>query len=79
MIMTKQYFRSSSHRNEQALVQIMEKQNRLEHLHDQPGVLPKKCFEIVCSKCGRTGHNRLTCSADADTSLTGIENSSPHE
>ena len=74
-IMTKQYFRSSNHKSEQALVQIMEKQNRLEYLRDQ-GVQPAKCFEVVCSKCGHTGHNQRTCSADA---VTNVENSLPHE
>ena len=32
--MTKEYFRSTSHHGKAALRQIMEKQNRLEHLSD---------------------------------------------
>ena len=32
--MTKHYFRSTSHQNEKALVQLMQKQNRLEFLTD---------------------------------------------
>jgi len=31
-IMTKDYFRSANHQNEQCLIQILQKQNRLEHL-----------------------------------------------
>ena len=59
-IMTKDYFRATSHRGEAALRQIMEKQNRLEHLSDL-GAQTTKCFSITCSNCGRSGHNRLTC------------------
>ena len=33
-ITTKDYFRSTHHRGEQALLQIMQKQNRIEHLRD---------------------------------------------
>ena len=50
-VMTKEYFRSTSHHGEAALRQIMEKQNRLEHLSDL-GSQTKKCFSIVCSNCG---------------------------
>ena len=59
-IMTKEYFRSTSHHGEAALRQIMEKQNRLEHLSDL-GSQTKKCFSIVCSNCGGSAHNKLTC------------------
>ena len=35
--MTKDYFRSSSHRGQECLTQILEKQNRLEHLEHRGG------------------------------------------
>ena len=60
-MMTKQYFRGTCHRNDEALIQIIQKQNRLEHLRDS-GALAPKCFEIRCSNCSQTGHNKLTCS-----------------
>lgn len=59
-IITKSYFRCTNHRGEQALIQIMEKQNHIEHLQDI-GVTRKKCFEIACQNCGKAGHNRCTC------------------
>ena len=58
-IMTRQYFQATSH-DEHALKQIMEKQNRLEHLRDL-GAQTSKCFEMTCSKCKGKGHNKLTC------------------
>ena len=58
--MTKIYFRSTSHRGEEALKQIMEKQNRLEHLGDADA-RPAKRFVIRCSNCSEGGHNMLTC------------------
>lgn len=60
-VVTKDYFRSSNHKGEQALLQIMQKRNRLEHLHDS-GVQVPKVFDITCSNCKEKGHNRLTCS-----------------
>ena len=59
-IVTKQYFQSSNHRGQQALSQIMEKQNRLEHMRDI-GIVPQKKFEMTCKNCSMKGHNRLTC------------------
>ena len=59
-IMTKHYFRSTSHQNEKALVQLMQKQNRLEFFTDKNAKLPKH-HEIVCSNCKQSGHNKLTC------------------
>lgn len=60
-MMTKEYFCATCHRNDEALIQIIQKQNRLEHLHDS-GAMAPKCFEIRCSNCSQTGHNKLTCS-----------------
>lgn len=57
-IVTKHYFRSTSHQNEKALA-LMQKQNRLEMLTDKNVKLPKH-HEIVCSNCKQSGHNKLT-------------------
>lgn len=58
--MTKDYFRATSHRGEQCLIQILQKQNRLELLETK-AVKRKKRFDITCSLCKEHGHNRLTC------------------
>lgn len=58
-ITTKDFFRSTNHKGEAALQQIMEKQNRLEYLRDQ-GSCPKKAFRVQCSICKVAGHNKLT-------------------
>ena len=58
--MTKNFFQSSCLRGEQALQQLFEKQNRIEHLNDI-GAKRQKTFEIECSNCGGHGHNWLTC------------------
>ena len=59
-VMTKHYFRSTSHQNEKALMQIMQKLNRIEHLQDSNACLPKH-HEIACSNCKQHGHNMLSC------------------
>ena len=61
--MTKDYFRATCHRNEQALIQILQKRNRIEHMKDT-GTVPRKHHSVSCSCCGEEGHNRLTCSGD---------------
>ena len=38
-IMTKEFFRATCHRNEDALIQIIQKQNRLEHIRDNGDLL----------------------------------------
>ena len=43
-IVTKQHFQSSNHGGQQALSQIMEKQNRLEHMRDI-SIVPQKRFK----------------------------------
>lgn len=58
---TKNFFRTTYHRGEAALQQLIEKQNRLEHLSDL-GAKRQKRFEVTCSNCNQTGHNKLTCS-----------------
>ena len=60
-IMTKDYFRSTSHRGQECLTQILQKRNRIEHLETH-GAKRKKQHEVSCSNCNREGHNRLTCS-----------------
>jgi len=65
-ITTKQYFRATNHKGEIALHQIMEKQNRLEHLRDTD-TQTQKVFSICCSNCGDYGHNKLTCSQPCKT------------
>ena len=59
-VITKSYFRASNHQGDTALRQILEKQNRIEHL-ESIGVKKVKVFDISCSNCGNEGHNRLTC------------------
>ena len=59
-VVTKNFFRSSCQRDE-ALKQLIEKQNRIEHLNDT-GKKRAKLFEVECSNCTKHGHNRLTCS-----------------
>ncbi len=59
-IMTKDYFRCTSHHGDDALLQIMRKQNRLEHLRDMEAEA-SMCFEITCSNCRKPGHNKLSC------------------
>ena len=56
MTMTKQYFRATNHKGQDALRQIMEKQNRLCYLGDH--VKHQKCFETTCSNCHKTGHKK---------------------
>ena len=59
-IMTKIYFRASSHRGVQALRQVVEKRNRIEYLSDVDHKRSNK-FSITCNNCNQTGHNRLSC------------------
>ena len=61
-LMTKDYFRSTSHRGEQCLKQILQKQNRIEHLENMGAKRPKK-NDITCSNCRVQGHNKWTCQA----------------
>lgn len=60
-LVTKDYFRSSSHRGQECLVQILQKQNRIEDLENS-GAKRKKRFEVTCSVCGSKGHNKTSCS-----------------
>ena len=57
--MTKDYFRSSSHRG-QCLVQILQKQNSLKHLEHTGGKREKR-FSVTCGNCNEKGHNTISC------------------
>lgn len=57
---TKDYFRSSSHRGQECLTQVLQKQNRLEHL-EHVGEKRGRRFSVTCSHCGEKGHNKITC------------------
>ena len=59
-VMTRHYFRSTSHQNEKALTQLMQKLNRIEHLKDSNASLPKH-HEGTCSNCKQCGHNMHSC------------------
>ena len=60
-ITTKYYFRSTHHKGEQALRQLMEKQNRIDELRESQAKRPKH-HDIKCYNCSDEGHNKLTCS-----------------
>ena len=57
---TKSYFRSTNHRKVYALSQLMDKQNRVEHLENlnTPDLMN---HGAVCSTCKQRGHNVRTC------------------
>ena len=57
-VVTKTYFRCTNHRGEK---EIMEKQNRMEHMQDL-GVKTKKCLVLPAKLWN--GHNRRTCASD---------------
>ena len=59
-VMTKHYFRAMSHQNEKALLQLIQKQNRIEHLKDM-GAQPGKHHSISCNNCSEIGHNMCSC------------------
>ena len=63
-IMTKDYFRSSSHKGQECLTQILQKQNRLEYL-EHSGAKRIKKFTVACSECNAKGHNKTSCPSRA--------------
>ena len=63
-IVTKSYFRSTNHQGEKALLQVMQRQNRMNFMSDN-GVSIQKRNDITCSRCGINGHNKRTCSSQA--------------
>ena len=56
---TKDYQRSSNHRDVEALKQILEKKNRIEYLEDHMYVRKKRT--VHCSICKKPGHNCKGC------------------
>ena len=59
-VMTKHYFRATSHQNEKALLQLIQKQNRIEHLKDM-GAQPGRHHSVSCNNCSEIGHNMHFC------------------
>ena len=59
-VVTKHYFRATSHQNEKALLQLIQKQNRIEHLKDM-GAQPGKHHSVSCNNCSEIGHNMRSC------------------
>lgn len=59
-ITTKHFQWSSSHRDEDALKQVLEKRNRIENLEDSGHSRMKQILK--CSKCNEPGHNKRSCS-----------------
>ena len=57
--LTKNFFRSTNHRDKDALKQMLHKLNRLEELRDS-GCCRSKTVH-VCSVCNNSGHNARTC------------------
>jgi len=62
-VMTKDYFCSTGHQGEQVLIQIVQKQNRIEYLRDRDANLPKH-HEIKCMNCCAAGHNKTSCTSE---------------
>lgn len=57
---TSLFFRSTNHRNTEAFIQVVQKQNRLTYLsvYDDDDVK----YKVSCSRCGKqNGHNKRTC------------------
>ena len=59
-VMTKDYFRSTCHRGEECLLQILQKRNRLEYLQAM-GAKRTRQQTVSCSNCQQKGHNMWTC------------------
>jgi len=55
-VSTKEFQRASNHRDFEALQQMLEKRNRLEHLKDNDNAPVKNTQK--CSRCGKSGHNK---------------------
>jgi len=57
--LTKDYFRSTNHRDSDALKQMLLKPNRIEDLTDRECTRSKNLY--TCRICKHTGHNARTC------------------
>lgn len=62
---TKDFFRSTNQRGLDALTQIVQKRNRMEHLEDLGCQTKTRTFN--CSNCAAQGHNILTCMSECNT------------
>lgn len=58
-ISTKQFQRASNHKNIDALIQMLEKRNRIETLEDSGYQRTKRVY--TCSECKIAGHNKRSC------------------
>lgn len=58
---TQWYFKATNHHCHEALIQLMNKQNRIEYLEPDCKREPK--YVVACGSCGEKGHNKHTCSA----------------
>jgi len=58
-VSTKEFQRASNHRDIEALQQMLEKRNRLEHLEDNDHAPVKSTQK--CSRCKESGHNKRSC------------------
>ena len=64
---TKDYFRSTNHREGDALKQLLLKLNRLEELSDCGYGRTKKVH--ICKLCNKSGHNSRTCETSTHTEV----------
>lgn len=67
---TKDYFRSTNHRDPDALKQLLLKLNRLEELADQDCGRSKQVH--ICKRCKNAGHNSRTCEASVIPQASSI-------
>ena len=56
---TSLFFRSTNHRNTEAFIQVMQKQNRISYLSQW--CQDDLEYHVRCSRCGEAGHNKRTC------------------
>ncbi len=56
---TSLFFRSSNHKDTDAFVQVMQKQNRISYLHES--CKDSLTMHVHCKICGQAGHNKRTC------------------
>ena len=64
--MTKDYFQSTSHRGQECLKQMLQKQSRMEHL-EHSGAKRSKKFQVKCGNCGTTDLHALRHAVHADS------------
>ena len=62
---TKDFFRSTNQRGIDALFQLVQKRNRMEHLEDMG--FRRQAYSQSCSNCLQKNHNIKTCIVECDT------------